>query len=200
MFERFYFFAVSTPLEAQSKGTKPPTLGAQQNSFLQSFEVKAEREIKKRADWTKNRPHRHQRQHNSTSTKSSWCWLSSARCGRTREKSHLLTISHSVGLCVLCIQYTHHRTHCKWHALSSRFKFFTFSTLFLRSLSPESRRNCVQTTWHYKIKCKLNNSTGHAFTFLYFFALLLYFHTVQPDSLTGNRPMAVLRHWTLWKI
>lgn len=35
-------------LGAQSKGTKPPTLGTQQNSFLQSFEVKAEHEKSER--------------------------------------------------------------------------------------------------------------------------------------------------------
>lgn len=62
---------------------------------------------------------------------------------------------------------THHWTNsnCKWHAvlsiglarLASTFAHQPFALL------AGGNRKCVQTTRHYKIKCKLNHFTGHTF-------------------------------------
>lgn len=106
----------------------------------------------------KNRPHRRQRQRDSSSTKISWCWA----------KSHICWLS-SFSTCHIELH-----TYCIELKVACRFNFFFFtflSCLSVRALS-DSRHNCVQTTWHYKIKCKLNNFSLDMRSFVrYFFSL-----------------------------
>lgn len=71
---------------------------------------------------------------------------------------------------------------------------FNFCALFSLALRPaalsDSRHNCVQTTWHYNIKCKLNHFSLDM-RFCHFSVQPGLFHSARGNSRSSSWPLTM---------